>query len=224
MTIYLRTGFFLAFLAIFAGTPAFAQTSNDDVYREWVDYRDGEISVDFDQTPVQFALYAIHAKTGFQIVMPAMSEAKAVSFRVSRQALEPAMRSLISRIGYKNFALMYDDTGRPHRAIILGSQPITAEPGAAAAVAKNEPAAQPLSTDERAKLQKELERWNELKQEERGRIEISLHAHVGRQTRLHTGQSHRPIQAEHLCAGLRERAQNVEDCCFGVAHPASVTE
>src|SRR5437762_1197851 len=109
MTIYLRTGFFLAFLAIFAGTPAFAQTSNDDVYREWVDYRDGEISVDFDQTPVQFALYAIHAETG-----------------------------------------------------------------AAAAVAKNEPAAQPLSTDERAKLQKELERWNELKQEERGRIEDRL--------------------------------------------------
>jgi len=69
---------------------------------------------------------------------------------------------------------MYDDTGRPHRAIILGSQPITAEPGAAAAVAKNEPAAQPLSTDERAKLQKELERWNELKQEERGRIEDRL--------------------------------------------------
>ena len=59
-------------------------------------------------------------------------------------------------------------------ATILGSQPITAEPGAAAAVAKNEPAAQPLSTDERAKLQKELERWNELKQEERGRIEDRL--------------------------------------------------
>jgi hypothetical protein len=130
--------------------------------------------VDFDQTPVQFALYAIHAKTGFQIVMPAMSEAKAVSFRVSRQALEPAMRSLISRIGYKNFALMYDDSGRPHRAIILGSQPITAEPSAGAAVVKNEPAAQPLSTDERGKLQKDLERWNDLKQEERGRIEDRL--------------------------------------------------
>ena len=174
MTRYLRTGLFLASLVFLAKTTAFAQTSGEDLYREWVDYRDGEISVDFDQTPVQFALYAIHAKTGFQIVMPAMSEAKAVSFRVSRQALEPAMRSLISRIGYKNFALMYDDTGRPHRAIILGGQPIAAESSAAAAVAKNEPAAQPLSTDERAKLQKELERWNELKQEERGRIEDRL--------------------------------------------------
>ncbi len=171
MTIYLRTGFFLASLVFFAGTSAFAQTSGDDLYREWVDYRDGEISVDFDQTPVQFALHAIHAKTGFHIVMPATSETKAVSFRVNRQALEPAMRSLISRIGYKNFAFMYDDSGRPHRAIILGSQPIAAEP---TAVAKDEPAAQPLSTDERAKLQKDLERWNELKQEERGRIEDRL--------------------------------------------------
>jgi hypothetical protein len=96
MTRYLRTGLFLASLVFLAKTTAFAQTSGEDLYREWVDYRDGEISVDFDQTPVQFALYAIHAKTGFQIVMPAMSEAKAVSFRVSRQALEPAMRSLIS--------------------------------------------------------------------------------------------------------------------------------
>ena len=34
------------------------------------DYRDGEISLTFDQTPVPFALHAIHAKTGFQIVIP----------------------------------------------------------------------------------------------------------------------------------------------------------
>jgi hypothetical protein len=173
MNTYLRTGFFLASLACFSGAPAFAQTSSDDVYREWVDYRDGEISVDFDQTPVQFALHAIHAKTGFQILMPATSETKAVSFRVSRQALEPAMRSLISRIGYKNFAFVYDDSGRPNRAIILGTQSVAnTEPSAL--VAKNETSVQRLSTDERAKLEKDLERWNELKQEERGRIEDRL--------------------------------------------------
>jgi hypothetical protein len=172
MNTYWRTGFFLVSLAFAVAAPTFAETASDDFYREWVDYRDGEISVDFDQTPVQFALHAIHAKTGFQIVMPSASETKAVSFRVSRQALEPAMRSLISRIGYKNFAFMYDDSGRPHRAIILGGQPVvTPEPSTM--VAKNESPAQ-LSGDERTKLQKDLERWNELKQEERGRIEDRL--------------------------------------------------
>jgi hypothetical protein len=129
--------------------------------------------VDFEQTPVQFALLAIHAKTGFQIVMPATSAAKAVSFRVNRQPLEPTVRSLISKIGYENFAFVYDDSGRPNRAIILGSQPVTAAE-ASAVVAKKETPAQPLSTEERAKLQKDLERWNELKQEERGRIEDRL--------------------------------------------------
>jgi hypothetical protein len=173
MNTYWRTGFFLVSLAFSAAAaPTFAETASDDFYREWVDYRDGEITVDFDQTPVQFALYAIHAKTGFQIVMPSASETKAVSFRVSRLALEPAMRSLISKIGYKNFAFMYDQNGRPNRAIILGGQQAMTEP--TAMVAKNETTAQPLSVDERAKLQKDLERWNELKQEERGRIEDRL--------------------------------------------------
>lgn len=173
MITYLRTGLLLVSLAFSAGAPALAQTSNDDFYREWVDYRDGEISVDFEQTPVQFALLAIHAKTGFEIVMPAPSEAKPVSFRVKRQPFEPTMRSLIAKIGYKNFAFVYDDSGRPNRAIILGSQPVAAAE-ASAVVAKKETPAHPLSTDERAKLQKDLERWNELKQEERGRIEDRL--------------------------------------------------
>ena len=37
-----------------------------------------------------------------------------------------------------------------------------------------EPIARPLTTDEREKIHKALERWSDLKQEERGRIEDRL--------------------------------------------------
>ena len=166
---HLRIGFLLSTLVPWSITAA-AQTSSEDFYRPWVDYRDGEISVAFNQTPVQFALNALQAKTGFQIVIPSTDEAKLVNLRLHRQPLEPAVRSLISTIGFKNFALMYDGSGRPHRAIVLGAQPVTVEESAV----KSTPAVQPLTAEERDKLQKDLDRWGELKQEERGRIEDRL--------------------------------------------------
>ena len=160
----------LLVLPIVSGAaPVLAQTSVDDYYRQWVDYKDGEVSMAFDQTPIPFALRAIRARTGFQIVIPQPSESKVVNLRVDRQPLEPAVRSVIATIGYKNFALLYDDTGRPNRAIVVGTQPL------ALAAAKAETNTNStLSADEREKLQKDLERWNELKQEERGRIEDRL--------------------------------------------------
>ncbi|HEY3166843.1 MAG TPA: hypothetical protein VGK57_06410, partial [Candidatus Binatia bacterium] len=151
-------------------TTAMAETSGDDFYRQWVEFRDGEISIAFDQIPVQFALHALQAKTGFQIVIPSTGEARLVNLRLHRQPLEPAVRSLISTIGFKNFALMYDGSGRPHRAIVLGAQPATVDESAV----KSAPAVQPLTVEERDRLQKDLDRWAELKQEERGRIEDRL--------------------------------------------------
>lgn len=152
-------------------SPALAQTEAEDFYRPWVDYRNGEISVDFERTPINFALYAIQAKTGFQIVIPSASSAQLVNLRLQRQPLEPAVRSLISNIGYRNFAMLYDEQGRPRRAVVLSTQPevvnVAAEP------VKAEPAA-PLSKEERDNLQKGLEHWSELKEEERGRIEDRL--------------------------------------------------
>jgi len=153
-------------------SPALAQTGPDDFYRPWVDYRNGAVSLAFDQTPIPFAISAIHATTGFQIVVPPASATKVVNLKLSQQPLEPAVRSLISSIGYKNFAFMYDAKGQPHRAIVLSARPVVADERAA--VAKPEPIVQPLSADERDKMQKDLERWSELKQEERGRIEDRL--------------------------------------------------
>lgn len=158
----------LAAFVLLSSTSASGQNNADDYYRQWVDYRDGEISVDFDQTPIPFALHAIQVRTGFQIVMPSPNEPRVLNLRLPRQPLEPAIRSLISTIGYKNFALLYDATGRPSRAVVLSSLPIVAklieEPE------KNEPTKQSLAADEQEKLQKELGRWRELKQGERGRI------------------------------------------------------
>ncbi len=169
---HLRVAFLASALMPWSITTAVAQSSSDEFYRQWVDYRDGEISVAFDQTPVHFALQALQAKTGFQIVIPSTSETKVVNLRLDRQQLEPAVRSLISTIGFKNFALMYDGSGRPHRAVVLSAQSVAVDESVA--VVKNEPAAQPLTVEERDRLQKTLERWTELKQDERSRIEGRL--------------------------------------------------
>lgn len=162
----------LAAFVLLSSTSAAGQNNSDDFYRQWVDYRDGEISVDFDRTPIPFALHAIQARTGFQIVIPSPTEPRVLNLRLQRQPLEPAIRSLISTIGYKNFALLYDENGRPSRAVVLGSQPIVATP--IEEPEKNESSKPSLSGDEQEKLQKELSRWRELKQEERSRIEERL--------------------------------------------------
>jgi hypothetical protein len=167
---HLRIGFLVSTLIPWSST-ATAQTSSEDFYRQWVDYREGEISMAFDQTPVQFALHVIRAKTGFQIVIPSTTETKVVNLRLHRQPLEPAVRSLISTIGFKNFALMYDGAGRPLSAVVVGSRPLAIDPSTAI---KNEPAVEGLTVEQTNKLQKDLERWTELKQEERGRIEDRL--------------------------------------------------
>ena len=151
---------------------SWAQNQDDDLYQPWVQFRDGEISITFDQTPVPFALYAIHAQTGFQIVIPANAQTKVVSLRLSRQRLEPAVRSLISNIGYQNFAMMYDVAGRPNRAVVLGAQ--VEVPKNNAPVKQAEPTVVPLTAAEREKLQKDLERWAEQTEDERDRIEERL--------------------------------------------------
>jgi hypothetical protein len=172
-----RLGFILASLVLWGAPAAYPQEFDDAFSHEAVEYRDGEISVAFEQTPVVVALSVIEASTGFQIIVPAAVENNLVNLRLHRLPLEPAFRSLISSIGFSNFALMYDADGRPHRAVVVGAAPevstsaeAKSEDGAEAA----DPAGQPLATGEREKLQHELKRWSELKQEERGRIEDRL--------------------------------------------------
>jgi len=168
-----RLGFILASLVLWGAPAAYPQEFDDAFSHEAVEYRDGEISVAFQQTPVVVALSVIEASTGFQIIVPAAVEKNLVNLRLHRLPLEPAFRSLISSIGFSNFALMYDADGRPHRAVVLDAQPealTSVEANSDDAV----PASEPLATGEREKLQRELERWRELKQEERGRIEDRL--------------------------------------------------
>jgi len=172
-----KLGFMLASLVMWGAPPAYPQERNDASYHEAVKYRDGEISVAFEQTPVVVALNVIEASTGFQIVVPAAVENKLVNLRLHRLPLEPAFRSLISSIGFSNFALMYDADGRPHRAVVVGAAPevsTSAEAKSEDAAEAADPAGQPLATGERERLQHELKRWSELKQEGRGRIEDRL--------------------------------------------------
>jgi hypothetical protein len=170
-----RIGFALA-LAFSSVQQAFPQTIADTLYRESVEYEDGKISVDFDQTPLGVALNAIQIKTGLQITVPPTTESKFLNLRLSRLPLEPAVRSLIASIGFRNFALVYDEEGYPKRAVVLDARSeVRATPASASATdSRAEPIVEPLRAQERAELQKELERWAELKQEDRSRIEERL--------------------------------------------------
>lgn len=173
----LTFGLLSALVWLTTANPSFAQnnpTSNlskEDDFQPWVQFQDGEVALSFEQTPVPFVLYAIQAKTGLQIVVPNTAGTKVVNLRLPRQPLEPAVRSLISNIGYKNFAMLYDDTGRPSRAIVLGAQVETPKP---TPVKQTEPVIAPLTMEEKEKLQKDLERWSDLKDDERGQIEERL--------------------------------------------------
>ena len=164
---FVKTGCLLVLLAIQPATMVGAQTNADDFYRQWIDYRDGEISFAFEQIPMQLALYAFHARTGLQIVVPSTTQAQLVNLRLDHQPIEPAVRSLISTIGYRNFAMMYDASGRPQRAVVLSTQPIPS-------AVSTEPAPTSLTVEERNQLKKGLESWSELKSEERSRIEARL--------------------------------------------------
>ena len=169
-------GFALA-LALFGVQPAFAQVVEEyPFHREWVEYEDGRISVDFDHIPLEVALNVIQFKTGLQIVIPSVTESKLLNLRLNQLPLEPAVRSLITSIGFRNFALVYDEKGQPTRAVVLEARPeVRRVPGISSNVdSTNEPGVEPLKGQERAQLQKELERWGELKQEDRSRIEDRL--------------------------------------------------
>src|SRR5499426_3318407 len=172
MRSFLRIAFVLATLLV-DFQPAFPQVIADTLYRENVEYEDGKISIDFDQTPLEVALNAIQAKTGLQISVPPATESRLLNLRLNRLPLEPAVRSLISSIGFRSFALVYDEEGLPKRAVVLEARPeVRAAPTGDLRVDRRaEPVIEPLRGQERVQLQKELERWAELKQEDRSRIE-----------------------------------------------------
>lgn len=162
--------------SLLASGSVFAQTAEESFYQQWVDYRDGQISVSFHRTPVVVALHAIREKTGVQFHVPSAAGDRLLSLRLVRERLEPAVQSLLSSIGFRNFALMYDEEGRPWRAVVLGGlSPENAQPANAGRAAEDaQGAAEPLSADERDRLQSDLQRWENLKQEERGRVEDRL--------------------------------------------------
>jgi hypothetical protein len=169
-------GLALALVFLSVG-PAFAQVAEDLLYRERVEYQDGKLSVDFDQTPLEVALDAIQVKAGVQIIIPSVTEQKLLNLRLSQLPLEPAVRFLIASIGFKSFALMYDEQGLPRRAVVLAARPeARMAPLADTKVdlSSVEAPSENLTPEERTQLQQELERWGELKQEDRSRIEHRL--------------------------------------------------
>lgn len=176
MQSYSTIGLTLA-LALVPVGPAFAQVVDDLLYRERVEYQDGKLSFDFDQTPLEVALNAIHAKAGVQIIIPPAPEHKLLNLQLSQLPIEPAVRFLIASIGFRSFALMYDEKGLPRRAVVLAARPETRMvPPADTKVDTRsvEAPLEDLTPEARTQMQQELERWGELKQEDRSRIEHRL--------------------------------------------------
>jgi Protein of unknown function (DUF3106) len=150
---------------------------DDLLYRERVEYQDGKVSFDFDQTPLEVALNAIHAKAGVQIIIPPAPEHKLLNLQLSQLPLEPAVRFLIASIGFRSFALMYDEKGLPRRAVVLAPRPEARTAPLADTKVDTRSVEAPLedlTPEERTQMQQELERWAELKQEDRSRIEHRL--------------------------------------------------
>ena len=176
MQIFSKIGLALALVFLSLG-PARAQVVEDLFYRERVEYQDGKLSVDFAQTPLEVALNAIQVKAGVQIIIPPVTEYKLLNLRLSQLPLEPAVRFLIASIGFRSFALMYDEKGLPRRAVVLAARPEVriAPPADSKVDPRNvEAPVENLTPEERTQLQQELERWGELKQEDRSRIEHRL--------------------------------------------------
>ena len=144
MRSFLRIAFVFASVFLDA-QQAFTQGSVDTLYRERVEYEDGKISVDFDQTPLRVALNAIQIKTGLQITVPPTTESKLLNLRLSGLPLEQRERSRNARL-------------RADSKVDSSAEPVV----------------EPLKAQERAQLQKELDRWSELRQEDRARIEERL--------------------------------------------------
>lgn len=176
MQTYSTTGLALALIFLSSGS-AFAQIAEDLFSRERVEYQDGKLSVDFDQTPLEVALDAIHVKAGVQIIIPPVTEHKLLNLRLSQLPLEPAVRFLITSIGFKSFALMYDEKGLPRRAVVLATRPefrLTPPADSKVDLRTVEAPAENLTPEERTELQQELERWGELTPQDRSRIEHRL--------------------------------------------------
>jgi hypothetical protein len=166
MISFVRTGLLLVCLPGFVAGAVAADGTEADLFRPWVEYRDGAISVAFSQVPVEFAVQAIQARTGLQIVVPRQAYGKTLSLRLRELSLESAMRSLIFSIGYSSFALTYDTSGRPVRAIILQAPPAAEEKPAVEARAVTEV--------EKEEIDAALKMWKNLKPDSRRRIETRL--------------------------------------------------
>jgi hypothetical protein len=164
----------LFLLLLSNGTVALAQDGPEISYEEWVEYRGGEVSLSFDETPLNLALNVIRERTGVEFIIPTAPEEKLLNLRVERVALEPAVRSVISSLGFENFALIYDGNGQPSRVLVLrpqAPQQTDARSGVVEPDA-NTPNASPMA--ERDSIEKELKRWSELDREKRARLEDRL--------------------------------------------------
>ena len=158
---------FLALSVFLVSVNAHAQTADE----EPVGYRDGKISLNLEHFPVEAAVNLIHARAGLQIVLPANPKTQFLTLQLNDMQVEPAVRLLINSIGYRGVAMLYDESGRAYRAVVIDTQP---EDRSVGSNEKRGDADQRLTQEERERLTKQLELWGDLRNEARTRIEDRL--------------------------------------------------
>jgi hypothetical protein len=83
------------------------------------------------------------------------------------------MRLFVQSLGFRGIALLYDESGRPYRAVAIDTQPEDKKSDPTGG-RLTDVANQKLTADERARLEKQLELWSDLRTEARTRIEDRL--------------------------------------------------
>src|SRR5690349_15037013 len=111
--------YFLAFSMCIVSANTYAQTADE----EPVEYRNGKVSLNFEHFPVEAAVNLIHSRAGLQIVLPANLKTQFLTLQLNDMQVEPAVRLLINSIGYRGVAMLYDESGRAYRAVVIDTQP-----------------------------------------------------------------------------------------------------
>jgi hypothetical protein len=100
---------FLALLLVPAAAPAATR----------IESQGGQVTAELDGSPVPEVVSAMRRATGVDLVLPASTEGKTVTFSVSRVPIEGFVRRLLQALDLGGFALVYESSGAATRIIVV---------------------------------------------------------------------------------------------------------
>jgi hypothetical protein len=77
------------------------------------------VTAELDQAPVPEVVSAMRRATGVELVLPASTEGKSVTFSLERVPIEQFVRRLLQALDLGGFALVYESSGTVTRLIVV---------------------------------------------------------------------------------------------------------